>query len=175
MLITSVYKNFRYIQYCYVDSKFGGRAMNSTVEFIVDTGAPSTVCMADSLDFLLQEEDFSQLNYVYLGGYVSGGGDILQSAVKHYELAVDNFYVGNLNMGRRRLFVTFDERVNTNLLGMDILADLTMLQAANTGRLHISDNICELFRHFNCTNEVQDCVLASGRPGAGADGSQRQQ
>lgn len=51
----------------------------------------------------------------FLGGFVKG------FPVKFYKSNLQQFTIGNIDMGEQDLWITFDMRVTDTVLGMDIL------------------------------------------------------
>lgn len=85
------------------------------LDFIVDTGAMFTCCNYTSFDKNLKEEDLIGSEVKLLGGFVKG------SPVKFYKCSLNQFAIGNINLGKQDIWITFDGRVTDTVLGMDIL------------------------------------------------------
>ena len=85
------------------------------IDFIVDTGAMFTCCHYMSFDQDSREEDFKGNEIKLLGGFVKS------CPVRFYKLHLNQFTIGNIDMGEQDLWVTFDKRVTDSILGMDIL------------------------------------------------------
>lgn len=85
------------------------------VQFVVDTGAMFTCCNYKSFDKNLKEKDLTGCEEKNLGGFVEGIG------VKFYKVSLSQFTIGNINLNKQDIWVTFDKRVKETILGMDIL------------------------------------------------------
>lgn len=85
------------------------------VDFIVDTGAMFTCCNYKFFDIKMEEKNLKGNEIKFLGGFVKG------SSVKFYKLHLKQFTIGNIDLGRQDIWITFDERVTDTVLGMDIL------------------------------------------------------
>lgn len=140
-MVTSTLLNCRYNQNCVIFADIG-----KDVQFLIDTGTCWTTCHYSSINKFWQESDFSGAVYTYFGGY-SGNKDF---GAKHYKYHLKKFQIGDIDLGERDIWVTFDENVNENLLGLDILQDIIFLQIAKTGR----------FVFFKSMKELQDYILS---------------
>lgn len=103
------------------------------IETIVDTGAKYTCYRASFIDDHLTESDVSESPYVDIGGFVDG--DKRKNAVRFYRFPVKQFTIGNIDLGGRDIWITFDERVKDNVLGMDILQSICFLQYSDSKEL----------------------------------------
>ena len=56
-----------------------------------------------------------------LGGFVKG------LPVIFYKCSLKQFTIGNLDMGKQVIWITFDQRVTDTVLGMDILKQVVMI------------------------------------------------
>ena len=111
--------------------------------FIVDTGAKYTCCSYKTIDFTLNEDSFADADVKILGGIVSG------AEIRFYKFHAAQFTVGNISMGERDIWITFDDRVKDNVLGMDILQSISFMQYADSKELHF----------FTDSNELQTFIL----------------
>ena len=102
--------------------------------FIVDTGAKYTCCSYKNINRDLREEDFKDCEYRLLGGLVTG------SEIKFYKYRAKQFTVGNINMGIRDIWITFDDLATDDVLGMDIMKDVTFLGNSNSRELLFFDD-----------------------------------
>lgn len=128
-------KKNRYSQFCTIMSEYL-KPVVKTTSFLVDTGACYTSCTSESIDVNLRESDFAgKLKPVMFGGYGTIAGTV------HYEYKVNNFLVGNIDLGEQVVYVTFDKKIDTNLLGIDLLQKLTLFQLKDSERLLIADNV----------------------------------
>lgn len=123
----------RYIAKCIVN-KNGPKV----VDFVVDTGAKYTCCSFLSVDTKLKEADFFEKESKFLGGIISG------ETIKVYKYNAAQFTIGSVNLGSKDIWITFDERVSDDVLGMDNLSTVNFLQDASKGELCFSNNMDEL-------------------------------
>lgn len=54
-------------------------------------------------------------------------------ASKFYRFNVDRLALGNVDLGTQDIWITFDENVTTNVVGYDILSQVTRASLANSG------------------------------------------
>lgn len=85
------------------------------VQFVVDTGAMFTCCNYKSFDKSMQKTDLKGCEVKNLGGFIEGVG------VKFYKVSLSQFTIGNIDLNKQDIWVTFDKRVREAVLGMDIL------------------------------------------------------
>ena len=85
------------------------------VQFVVDAGAMFTCCNYKLFDKSMQEIDLKECEVKNLGGFIEGVG------VKFYKVSLSQFTIGNINLNKQNIWVTFDKRVRETVLGMDIL------------------------------------------------------
>ena len=122
------------------------------VETIVDTGAKYTCYRASFIDDRLKEDDMKNNASINIGGFING--DKQQSKVRFYKYSVKQFTIGNIDLGERVIWITFDDRVKDNVLGMDILQSISFMQYADSKELHF----------FTDSNELQTFILeAAGK------------
>lgn len=134
-MVESTLLNYRYNQNCVIFADIG-----KDVQFLIDTGACWTTCHYSSINKFWRESDFSEAPYTYFGGY-SGERNI---GAKHYKYHLNKFQIGDINLGERDIWVTFDKNVNENLLGLDILQYITFVQIAGTGKFVFFKDMKEL-------------------------------
>lgn len=101
------------------------------VRFLVDTGAAYTCCSADSLN--LFEEDFQKSPFRIMGGIIPNAG------MKFYPYHVRQFTIGTVDLGERDIWVTFDDMATNDLLGLDILKDISLHQNQKTKEMCFYD------------------------------------
>lgn len=89
--------------------------------FIVDTGARYTCCNYCFVSGRLDVERLKGNEAHNIGGMIEG------DKVCFYRYSLRQFTVGNIDMGRQDIWVTFDERVTDIILGMDILKQIIMI------------------------------------------------
>ncbi len=103
------------------------------IDTIVDTGAKFTCYKADQISKHIFEKQFQDAEYKYIGGFVNGRN--LSEAVKFYSYNVTQFTIGSIDLGARKIWITFDERIADNVLGIDILDSVTYLHYENSNEL----------------------------------------
>ena len=116
----------RYIATCIINHD-----IVRVVESIVDTGALYTCYAAKLIDTSLEKEDFIKNESKIIGGFVDGKNN----GVEIYRYGVKQFTIGNVDMGSREIWITFDKRVEVNVLGMDILRSVNYLQFDNSDEM----------------------------------------
>lgn len=84
-------------------------------KFIVDTGAMYTCCNYWLINENLNERDLENNECRRIGGLVEG------EKVNFYRYPLRQFTIGNIDMGRQDIWITFDERVTDIVIGLDIL------------------------------------------------------
>ena len=131
-MLTVDYRDSYYKQRCFLVDGINKDVRNSFSDFIIDTGAPHTSCSFNCVNPSLKEQNL-------VGNFRSGvfGGYVENVGVVHYLYPVDNFYVGSLDLGKQEVWITFDDRANANLLGLDLLQNLTFLQSRDSKQLLI--------------------------------------
>ncbi len=93
----------------------------SMEKFVVDTGAKFTCCNYRVIDGRMKERDFWNCEERHLGGLVKG------QFLRFYRLTLQQFTIGNIDMGSQNIWITFDERITDIILGMDILKQIIMV------------------------------------------------
>ena len=142
--------NNRYITVSLVHKlKTGNKIKDSDkIDALIDTGAVFTCFMADSFQNVrLKEEDFKDENTMELGGFITRAdeGDLVSSlSARFYEYQVNTFTIGNINLKSQKIWITFDKRIEWNLIGMDMLSKIGLIQYPNSNILSIFENEDEL-------------------------------
>ncbi len=90
-------------------------------KFIVDTGGRFTCCNCKVFDSRIDEDTLKKNETKILGGFVRG------LPVIFYKCRLKQFTIGNINMGKQDIWVTFDKRVTDTVLGMYILKQVIMI------------------------------------------------
>lgn len=126
-------KILRYTARCIVNA-------NGTkfVDFLVDTGAKYTCAGYLSIDSTLKEDDFQDAEFKILGGIVEG------YTIKFYKYSIRQFTIGTINLGKRDIWITFDERVSDDVLGMDCLKDVFFLHNPSRQEMSFADSITDI-------------------------------
>ncbi len=129
---------------------------NAAMQFIIDTGAAITCCRAKELGINLREEEFIANKAVirYLNGVLKEtdkeyGKDIY--SIKFYEVKMKKLKIGtSIVLTNVSVWITFDNRFYTCLMGQDILDRLFYLHWRNTKKLLITDNVSDLKEYIGC-------------------------
>lgn len=127
---------------------------NAVMQFVIDTGASITCCRAKELGINLSEEDFIEngSNTRYLNGVLkerNRKGDPDRYSIKFYEIKLKRFQIGtSIILENVSVWVTFDNRFYTCLLGQDVLQELYYMHLRNMKELLISDNVNDLKRYM---------------------------
>lgn len=100
------------------------------IQFVVDTGAKFTCCNYASFDENLCEGELAGNEIKFLGGFIKG------KPVKFYKCSLKQFTIGNIDMDRQDIWITFDERVTDTVLGMDILKQVTFTADSHGQMIH---------------------------------------
>ena len=132
----------RYVVTCLIND--GGLAL---VDTIVDTGAMFTCYKAEQISPDLSEEQFENNEFRFIGGFIDGQNG--SNAVKFYKYFVKQFTIGTIDIGDRIIWITFDRRINDNVLGMDILKAVAYLQYDNSDELVFFKDKDELKSYVN--------------------------
>lgn len=112
------------------------------IQFIVDTGARFTCCNYAVFDENSYEETMKDNEIKFLGGFVKG------KPVKFYRCSLKQFTIGNINLGRQDLWITFDDRVTDTVLGMDILQQIIFASNPYKKKLYFFKDCIDYSDHF---------------------------
>lgn len=110
--------------------------------FVVDTGARFTCCHYTSVDIDIREKDLRMCEIKFLGGFVKG------SPVKFYRYGLKQFTVGNIDLGKQNVWVTFDDRVTDTVLGMDILQQVIFAANPYNKKLYFCKDADDYYNNF---------------------------
>lgn len=127
----------RYAVRCLIVSRYV-----ATEHFIVDTGAAYTCCNFTAVDKMLRESQFWDYDCKYLCGIVHG------EAVRFYKYHLQQFTVGNIDMGCQDIWITFDERVTDIVLGMDILKKIILITNPYNKRIYFCKDKADYDNNF---------------------------
>lgn len=100
---------------------------NAVMQFIIDTGASITCCRAKELGANLREDEFitSQAAVRYLNGVLKEDRKEYSKdrySIKFYEVKMKKLKIGtSIILNNVSVWVTFDKRFYTCLMGQDIL------------------------------------------------------
>ena len=128
---------------------------NAAMQFIIDTGASITCCRAKELGINLKEQNFieNRSNVKYLNGVLKEGnsGDSADKySIKFYEVKINKFKIGtSIILTDVSVWVTFDKRFYTCLLGQDIMDQLYYLHLKDTKNLFVSTEISDLKKYMD--------------------------
>ena len=75
------------------------------IEAVYDTGAKYTCFRASFIDSTLKEDDFQNIECKYLSGFVGNQASVF------YKYEVDRLAFGNIDLGRRHVWITFNTEV----------------------------------------------------------------
>ena len=136
MYNTSIKNNRYQIQCITVFDRF------RVVKFIVDTGAIFTCCTYKAFDKHIQESDMYHCEMKFLGGFVKG------LPVKFYKCSLMQFTIGNINLGKQDIWITFDNRVTDTVLGMDILQQVIFTVNPYNKRIYFCKDAMDYEQNF---------------------------
>lgn len=132
------------------------KCSNAVMQFIIDTGAAITCCRAKELGINLKEEEFiaSRAAVKYLNGVLKETGNEYGKdiySIKFYEVKMKKLKLGtSIILTNVSVWVTFDNRFYTCLMGQDILDKLYYMHWSNTRKLFIAENAFDLKEYINC-------------------------
>ena len=98
------------------------------VSAVYDTGARYSCFSANIIDHSLSEKDVEGAEYKMLAGFIG------EEASKFYKYEVQQFAFGNIPLGNQSIWITFDEKVTTNLVGYDIIRQISRMSPANSDK-----------------------------------------
>ena len=122
------------------------------IQTVIDTGAKYTCYTADSfLNIDLNEDNFRNSGYKILGGFVNIPVDdgSNSGAVKFYAYTVSTFTIGNINLGKQTIWLTFDRKIKDNILGMDMLEKVAFMQYENESTMYFFKDRKELRNYIS--------------------------
>lgn len=128
---------------------------NAVMQFIIDTGASITCCRAKELGLNLSEEDFisNKTAVRYLNGVLKEENKEYNKdrySIKFYEVRMKKLKIGaSIILENVSVWVTFDKRFYTCLMGQDILDKLYYMHLSNTKKLLIADNSNDLREYID--------------------------
>lgn len=115
------------------------------IKFVVDTGAMITCCQYTAFDKCLRERDFAGNEEKYLGGFVRS------EPIKFYQYSLKQFTIGNINLGKKKIWITFDKRVTDTVLCMDILSQIIFIANPFVQKLYFCEDV-EDYNNFELRN-----------------------
>lgn len=90
----------------------------NTIRVKIDTGACSTVFPAASIGIHMKEQDYIAKFKPKVKYHV---GIVNNEKVKYYQHEIPELHIGKIKLTDAIVYITFDNRVNAMLMGMDIL------------------------------------------------------
>lgn len=127
---------------------------NAVMQFIIDTGASITCCRAKELG-INSEEDFitNKVSVRHLNGVLKEENKEYSKdsySIKFYEVKIKKLKIGtSIILTNVSIWVTFDSRFYTCLMGQDILNKLYYMHLSNTTKLLLSDKADDLREYIN--------------------------
>lgn len=127
---------------------------NAVMQFIIDTGASITCCRAKELG-INSEEDFitNKVSVRHLNGVLKEANKEYSKdsySIKFYEVKIKKLKIGtSIILTNVSIWVTFDSRFYTCLMGQDILNKLYYMHLSNTTKLLLSDKANDLREYIN--------------------------
>lgn len=116
----------------------------SFIEAIIDTGAMCTVFEAKLIDSKINENSINYTDKKQIGGFI----DTLKP-IEIFKIKVRKLVIESIILNDVYIWITFDNRVSDNIIGMDILEHLNLLQIADTNKLSIYSKKEELLNNIN--------------------------
>lgn len=132
---------------------------NAVMQFIIDTGAGITCCRAKELGINLKEQEFiaNGLRIKYLNGVLKEENKEYSKdlySIRFYEIKLKKFKIGtSIILPDVSVWVTFDNRFYTCLMGQNILNKLYYMHLQNTKILLILDDAADLKKHLDSISE----------------------
>lgn len=111
-------------------------------KFVVDTGAKFTCCNCRFIDKTIQEEEFTNCDIKFIGGFVKG------EFVKFYQYQLRQFSIGNIDMEQQNIWVTFDARITDMVLGMDILKQIILITSPYDQKIYFCKDARDYHDNF---------------------------
>ena len=130
-------KNNKYLAECIMVNRDVNMA-----KFIVDTGAMFTCCNYKILDIHLEESELADNEIKALGGFVRS------IPVTFYKCSLKQFTIGNIDLGKQDIWITFDERVTDTVLGMDILQQVIFTANPYNRKMCFCKDAADYDQHF---------------------------
>lgn len=139
MIYTSKLKDKRFVPVCIVN-KNGNFAL---VDTLFDTGALYTCYNISSLR--LNFGDVKRCKKKHIKGI----DDKTNSVITLYEYKVTQFTIGNLNLGKQTVWVSPDNSLGNNVLGMDIISRIGFIKKLNEDKLYMYNDVKDFTFNFN--------------------------
>ncbi len=136
MYSTSIKDNRYQIQCLAVSDKI------RSAKFVIDTGAKFTCCHYTAINIDILKENLLFYETKFLGGFVKG------LPVKFYRYRLKQFTIGNIDLGKRDIWLTFDDRVTDTVLGMDILQEVIFTANPYDKRIYFCKDVDDYSINF---------------------------
>lgn len=145
MEVQSVYstsiKNDRSIIACLLVSR--GKYVTDE-KFVIDTGAKYTCCRYTVVDKTLEEKKLRNFSdFRLIGGMVEG------EYLKFYKYHLNQFTIGNVDMGEQDIWIIFDDRITDIILGMDIPKQIIMVVNPYHQKIQFCKDVCDYEENFH--------------------------
>lgn len=127
---------------------------NAVMQFIIDTGASITCCRAKELG-INSEKDFiiNKAAVRYLNGVLKEENKEYSKdsySIKFYEVKIKKLKIGtSILLPNVSIWITFDSRFYTCLMGQGILDKLNYMNLSNAKELLLSDKVDDLREYIN--------------------------
>ena len=113
------------------------------IRAVYDTGAKYSCFRASYIDSAMLEEKIIGHEKKLLAGFVGA------TVSKFYRFHLEGFALGNVNLGAQDIWITFDENVTTNVVGYDVLSQVTRASLANSGEEIFFSSRAELKQYID--------------------------
>lgn len=111
------------------------------VEAIFDTGACVTLFSAKALGTMFSKQDVvAKTRGISISGFATDRPIIV------YRVKINQLTLGTLDLEEQYIFITFDDAVKTNVVGMDIISQLSFYYSNDVKRLCIFKNNNDLVK-----------------------------
>ena len=150
LVFNTVYEDLRYMTSSIVHNN-----KTDIIQAIIDTGAKKTCFMASSFkEIELKEGNFDINDSIRIKGLVTKDQKDNEVSCIYYRYKVKQITIGNIDLNQQDIWVTFDDRVTDNVLGLDLLCRIGMIQLPNQSNLAIFRDKNELYKFI--IENVQD-------------------
>lgn len=117
-------------------------------KFVVDTGAKYTCCRYTVVDKTLEEKKLrDSSDFRLIGGMVEG------EYLKFYKYHLNQFTIGNVDVGGQDIWITFDDKITDIILGMDILKQVIMVVNPYHQKIHFCKDADDYNKNFYLKTE----------------------
>ncbi len=127
-------KNNRVIVHCNIVDKNRMRFLSA----VYDTGAKYSCFSSNEISTDISEEDCKGFEKKYIRGFI---GNEYSTFYKYH---VNKLAIGTINLEAQNIWITFDKAVTTNIIGYDIIAQVSRLSFANSSKEYFFTGADEL-------------------------------